>query len=176
MSDYEQGVFISYAWNGESEEMVDQIEQSLRERGIRIIRDKRDLDYKGSIGEFMERIGRGSCVIVIISDKYLRSPNCMFELVNIADGKDFHDRIFQNQGSLSAATYKQIAADLNLDASAFGQCLDSGKHRESIQADVKEGESMGVTGTPAFFINGRFLSGAQPFEAFKAIIDDELSN
>jgi protein-disulfide isomerase len=89
---------------------------------------------------------------------------------------DFHDRIFQNQGSLSAATYKQIAADLNLDASAFGQCLDSGKHRESIQADVKEGESMGVTGTPAFFINGRFLSGAQPFEAFKAIIDDELSN
>jgi protein-disulfide isomerase len=89
---------------------------------------------------------------------------------------DFHDRIFQNQGSLSAATYRQIAADLTLDAGAFGECLDSGKHRESIQADVKEGESMGVTGTPAFFINGRFLSGAQPFEAFKAIIDDELDN
>jgi hypothetical protein len=42
----------------------------------------------------MERIGRGNCVIVVISDKYLRSPNCMFELVEIADGKQFHDRIF----------------------------------------------------------------------------------
>jgi formylglycine-generating enzyme required for sulfatase activity len=94
MSDYEQGVFISYAWNGESEEMVDQIERSLRERGITIIRDKRDLDYKGSIGEFMERIGRGACVIVVISDKYLRSPNCMYELVEIAENKDFLDRIF----------------------------------------------------------------------------------
>jgi formylglycine-generating enzyme required for sulfatase activity len=94
MSDYEQAVFISYAWKGESEEIVNQIDRSLQERGIKIIRDKRDLGYKGSISEFMERIGRGSCVIVVISDKYLRSPNCMFELVEIADGKQFHDRIF----------------------------------------------------------------------------------
>jgi formylglycine-generating enzyme required for sulfatase activity len=94
MSDYEQAVFISYAWNGESEEMVNQIERSLQQRGIHIIRDKRDLGYKGLIGKFMERLGRGTCVIVVISDKYLRSPNCMFELVEIADGKQFHDRIF----------------------------------------------------------------------------------
>jgi formylglycine-generating enzyme required for sulfatase activity len=94
MSDYEQAVFISYAWNGESEEMVNQIEQSLQERGIQIVRDKRELNYKDLIGKFMERIGRGNCVIVVISDKYLRSPNCMFELVEIADGKQFHDRVF----------------------------------------------------------------------------------
>jgi len=94
MADYEQAVFISYAWKGESEEMVNQIERSLQERGIHIVRDKRDLGYKGLIGKFMERIGRGTCVIVVISDKYLRSPNCMFELVEIADGKQFHDRIF----------------------------------------------------------------------------------
>ena len=94
MSDYEQAVFISYAWKGESEEIVDQIDRSLQERGINIIRDKRDLAYKGSIGAFMERIGQGNCIIVVISDKYLRSPNCMFELVEIADGKQFHDRIF----------------------------------------------------------------------------------
>ena len=42
----------------------------------------------------MERIGRGDCVILVISDKYLRSPNCMFELVEIAENKEFHDRIF----------------------------------------------------------------------------------
>lgn len=94
MYDYEQAVFISYAWMGGSEEMVNQIERSLQERGIRIIRDKRDLGYKGLIGKFMERIGQGNCVIVVISDKYLRSPNCMFELVEIAENKNFLDRIF----------------------------------------------------------------------------------
>jgi hypothetical protein len=94
MSDYEQAVFISYAWGGEREEIVNQLDQALQKRGVKIIRDKRDLDYKGSISEFMERIGRGNCVIVVISDKYLRSPNCMFELVEIAEGKQFHDRIF----------------------------------------------------------------------------------
>jgi len=94
MSDYEQTIFISYAWGGEREDIVNLIDGALQERGIKIVRDKRDLGYKGSINEFMERIGRGNCVIVVISDKYLRSPNCMFELVEIAEGKEFHDRIF----------------------------------------------------------------------------------
>ena len=94
MSDYEHKVFVSYAWGGEREEVVNQIDKSLQERGIKMIRDKRDLGYKGSISQFMERIGQGNCVIVVISDKYLRSPNCMFELVEIAEGKQFHDRIF----------------------------------------------------------------------------------
>ena len=94
MSDYEQAVFISYAWGDEREEIVNQIDQALQTRGLKIIRDKRDLWYKGSISGFMERIGQGNCVIVVISDKYLRSPNCMFELVEIAEGKQFHDRIF----------------------------------------------------------------------------------
>jgi len=94
MQGYEQAVFISYAWGGEREEIVNQMDQSLQERGIRMIRDKRDLAYKGSIKEFMERIGQGSCVIVVVSDKYLRSPNCMFELVEIAENKQLYDRVF----------------------------------------------------------------------------------
>jgi formylglycine-generating enzyme required for sulfatase activity len=94
MEEHEQAVFISYAWGGESEETVNQIDQALQQRGLKIIRDKRDLGYKGSISAFMKRIGQGNCVIVVISDKYLRSPNCMFELVEIAEGKQFHDRIF----------------------------------------------------------------------------------
>ncbi|MCI0551819.1 MAG: toll/interleukin-1 receptor domain-containing protein [Anaerolineae bacterium] len=94
MQDYEQTVFVSYAWGGEREEIVNQIDKALEERGIKITRDKRDLGYKGSIKEFMERIGHGNCVIVVVSDKYLRSPNCMFELVEIAENKQFHDRIF----------------------------------------------------------------------------------
>jgi len=94
MQDYEQTIFISYAWGGEREEIVNKIDQALQNRGIKITRDKRDLGYKGSIKEFMERIGQGNCVIVVVSDKYLRSPNCMFELVEIAENKQFHDRIF----------------------------------------------------------------------------------
>lgn len=94
MAEYEHAVFISYAWGEEREEIVNQIDKALEARGIKIVRDKRDLGYKGFISKFMERIGQGNCVIVVISDKYLRSPNCMFELVEIADGKDFHNRIF----------------------------------------------------------------------------------
>jgi internalin A len=94
MEIYEKAVFISYAWGNESEEIVNQIDQSLQQRGLTITRDKRDLGYKGSIKEFMERIGQGNCVIVVVSDKYLRSQNCMFELVEIADNKQFHDRTF----------------------------------------------------------------------------------
>ena len=94
MSDYERAVFISYAWGGESEEIVNKIDQALQQRGLTIVRDKRDLRYKGSIGEFMARIGQGNCVIVVISDKYLRSENCMFEMVEIAGNKLFQDRIF----------------------------------------------------------------------------------
>ncbi len=94
MGNYENAVFISYAWGGEREEMVNQIDQALQKRGLKITRDKRDLGYKGSIKQFMEQIGQANCVIVVVSDKYLRSPNCMFELVEIADSKQFHDRIF----------------------------------------------------------------------------------
>ncbi len=94
MPKYEQAVFISYAWGGEREDIVDQIDETLQKRGIRIIRDKQTLGYRGSIKEFMERIGQGNCVIVVISDKYLRSPNCMFELIEIADNQQFHDRVF----------------------------------------------------------------------------------
>jgi len=94
MEDYEQAVFISYAWGGESEEIANQIDQVLQKRGLNIVRDKRYLRFKGSVKEFMERIGQGNCVIVVISDKYLRSPNCMFELVEIAEKKEFYDRVF----------------------------------------------------------------------------------
>ncbi|MEH1930466.1 COR domain-containing protein [Nostoc sp.] len=91
---FEKEIFISYAWGGESEQFVNQLDQTLQAKGITIIRDKRDLGYKGLIKPFMERIGRGKCAIAVISDKYLKSPNCMFELVQIAKNGEFYDRIF----------------------------------------------------------------------------------
>jgi Leucine-rich repeat (LRR) protein len=87
-------IFISYAWGGESEQFVNKLDETLQAKGITIIRDKRDLGYKGLIKAFMERIGRGKCAIAVISDKYLKSPNCMFELVQIAKNGEFYERIF----------------------------------------------------------------------------------
>ena len=92
--EFEKEIFISYAWGGESENFANNLDQTLQAKGITIIRDKRDLGYKGLIKQFMERIGQGKCVIVVISDKYLKSSNCMFELVEIAANGKFYDRIF----------------------------------------------------------------------------------
>lgn len=87
-------IFISYAWGGNSEEFVNKLDRAFQNKGITITRDKRDLGYKGLIKEFMEAIGRGKCVIAVINDKYLKSPNCMFELVQVSKNGAFHDRIF----------------------------------------------------------------------------------
>jgi hypothetical protein len=87
-------VLISYAWGGKSEEVANQIEQALKKRGIELVRDKNDLGFKGRIKAFMERIGRGKCIVVVISEKYLKSENCMFELVQIAKNSQFHERVF----------------------------------------------------------------------------------
>ena len=94
MSDNDRQVYISYAWGGESERIVNELDADLQAKGIMVVRDKRDLGFKGMIRDFMKEIGRGYAVIIVISDKYLKSPNCMFELVEIAKNKDFYDRIF----------------------------------------------------------------------------------
>ena len=57
----------------------------------------------------------------------------------------------------------------------FDDCFDNKKTLDKVKADMAEGQAVGVNGTPAFFINGRMISGAQPFENFKAVIDDELA-
>ncbi len=87
---------------------------------------------------------------------------------------EFHDRIFEGAPDASPEHLRRLATDAGLDVAAFEQCLQSGKHQARIQAGVELGSSLGITGTPAFFINGRPLSGAQPFEAFVKIIDEEL--
>jgi len=87
---------------------------------------------------------------------------------------EMHDKLFANQDKLTEVDLKGYAANLGLDTSKFNTCLSSGQFTDSVQADMELGQSMGVNGTPSFFINGKFVSGAQPFESFKAIIDAEL--
>ena len=86
-----------------------------------------------------------------------------------------HDAMFANQKKLAVDGLKLIAAGIvDLDTTAFNDCLDSGRFADTVAKDIKEGARAGVSSTPAFFINGRYLSGSQPFENFAEIIDDEL--
>ncbi|HMB79781.1 MAG TPA: thioredoxin domain-containing protein [Vicinamibacterales bacterium] len=87
----------------------------------------------------------------------------------------FHDRLFASPSKLSDADFKQYATDLGLNTAQFNSCVDTHKLKAQVDKDVKDGEEAGVNGTPAFFINGRMISGAQPFEVFKKLIDDELA-
>ncbi len=87
----------------------------------------------------------------------------------------YHDTIFENQSQLSVDSLKKWAVDLGLDAGQFNECLDSEKYGEEVDKDFADGQSYGVSGTPAFFINGRRISGAHPFSVFKTIIDEELA-
>jgi protein-disulfide isomerase len=87
----------------------------------------------------------------------------------------YHDRLFADQNKLSDGDLKQSAAELGLDTGRFNACVDSHKYKARVDADVQAGNEVGVNGTPAFFINGRMLSGAQPFDEFKRVIDEELA-
>lgn len=88
----------------------------------------------------------------------------------------FHNMIFDNQQDLSRDLYVSWAGDLEMDVDQFTACYDGQVHRDEITADYEYGRSLGLTGTPTFFINGRAVSGAQPVEVFKQIIDAELAS
>ena len=94
-----------------------------------------------------------------------------------AQGKfwEYHDRLFANASKLSDADLKAHAAAIGLDTAKFNACFDNKQLKPGIDKDIADGEAVGVTGTPAFFVNGRSIEGAQPFEAFKRVIDEELA-
>lgn len=87
-------VFVSYAWTDESFAIASQLRAALEEQGVRLLMDREEVRYKDSIREFMRRLGRGNAVVALISEKYLKSENCMFELLEIAAAGALRDRIF----------------------------------------------------------------------------------
>jgi protein-disulfide isomerase len=87
---------------------------------------------------------------------------------------EMHSKLFANQQALTVPQLKDHAKGLGLDDGKFGSCLDGGAKAKEVAASKKAGDEAGVNGTPAFFINGRLISGAQPFDRFKEIIDHEL--
>lgn len=99
----------------------------------------------------------------------------------------YHDKVFAEQLKLDGGTVKSTVSytvdDLkkwaqalgDVNAATFATCLDSGKYTAAVAADQAYGQSLGISGTPGFFVNGRVLEGAQPFAAFKRLIDAELA-
>jgi len=88
----------------------------------------------------------------------------------------YHDKLFESQGGLAFtnAKLKRYARESGLDVGAFAQCLDSGKYRQKVEEETRLGLQLGARGTPTFFLNGRMLPGAQPFEVFQAAIEEAL--
>lgn len=87
---------------------------------------------------------------------------------------EYHDELYNNQSSLGPALFTQIADKLKLQKDEWKKCTQDSQIIESVRKDQGEGISLGVTGTPTFFINGKKVVGALPFEKFKEIIDEEL--
>ena len=91
----------------------------------------------------------------------------------------YHDYLFNNQrgeneGAFADANLKSFAATLGLDQNKFNSCLDSEKYKKAVDDSTAAGQSVGVNGTPATFVNGKLISGAQPFSVFQKVIDEEL--
>ena len=88
---------------------------------------------------------------------------------------EYHDKLFANQQALDRPSLEKYAEELGLNMGKFKAALDSGKFKAQIDADKAESQKAGASGTPTFFINGNRLVGAQPVDAFKKVIDDELA-
>ncbi|TDI96342.1 MAG: hypothetical protein E2O73_13180 [Deltaproteobacteria bacterium] len=88
---------------------------------------------------------------------------------------EMHDRIFANQRQLSPEKYLEYAQEIGLDLDKFKRDSTSPDVKKRVDDDARQAASLGVTGTPGFFVNGRFLSGAKPFAAFKTLLDEELA-
>jgi protein-disulfide isomerase len=88
---------------------------------------------------------------------------------------EFHDALFANQKALGVDQLKATAETLGLDAAKFAACVEGGTHAATVAKDLREGMAAGVSGTPAMFVNGRFVNGLVPFEELKRIIDEELA-
>ncbi|HIG02363.1 MAG TPA: hypothetical protein EYQ66_13830 [Myxococcales bacterium] len=88
---------------------------------------------------------------------------------------EMHDLIFENQRDLSEAAYLRYAGQIGMDVDQFKKDMASASVKARVDADAAEAAKLGVTGTPGFFVNGYFLSGAKPFSEFKRVIDEQIA-
>jgi len=87
---------------------------------------------------------------------------------------EYHDQLFANQPSLGDEALKGYAEKVGLDPAAFRECFESGRYEDRVKQGMADGVALGVDSTPTVFINGRRVTGAQPYEAFAKVVEDEL--
>jgi protein-disulfide isomerase len=87
---------------------------------------------------------------------------------------EYHDKLFANQTKLTLDDLKQYAKDVGLDTAQFDKDLVDPGEKKRVDDDLAEARSLGINGTPAFFVNGHFLNGAKPFPEFVKVINAEL--
>jgi len=88
---------------------------------------------------------------------------------------EYHDKLFANQQKLQVDNLRQYARELGLDMDRFEKDMADLANKKAVDTDKAEAGALGVTGTPGFFVNGRFLNGAKPFEEFAKVINGELT-
>ena len=103
------------------------------------------------------------------------AANCVLEELGTDSFFAFHDIVYERQPRLSQANIAAWAQEVGLSESQLESCQNSGALEDEIFADLDEGSRYGVTGTPAFFVNGRLLVGAQPYQAFQSLIESALN-
>lgn len=130
--------------------------------------DKLEAEYKGKIAFIYKDV---PLPMHANAQKASEAAHCAG-----AQGKywEFHDVLAKSK-RLDIASLKQNAREMKLDASAFDKCLDSGDKAEIVKAHVAEAQALGLQGTPSFFINGRFFSGALTYEKLREIVDEEIA-
>jgi len=137
--------------------------------------------FKETFGQIDEKYIKTGKVKMVFRDfplSFHENAQKSAEAAECADeqGKfwEYHDMLFENQEKLSVEDLKRYAVELGLDKDKFDSCLDSEKYKDEVKKDFSDGQKYGVSGTPAFFINGKLVSGAQPFSAFEKVIEAEL--
>ncbi len=139
--------------------------------------------YEQTLGQIIEDYIETGKVKFVYRDFPLNSihPNAQkaAEAAECADeqGKfwEMHDMLFEKGVSGGVASFKQYAEDLGLDTAEFNDCLGSGKMALEVAKDMRDGQAMGIGGTPGFIINENLVTGAQPFSVFKQVIEGELA-
>lgn len=152
--------------------------------------------YTETLGELKEKYINTGKVLFVLKDFPIESihgaAQKASEAVECAKDQnlwsEMHDKIFEEQNKMGSGTIqftveeiKDWASEIGLDSDTFNNCLDSGKYEQEVQQDFANGVTLGITGTPYFFIGTQELGyitivGAQPFSVFKQLIDSELEN
>ncbi len=88
---------------------------------------------------------------------------------------ELHDWLFANASNISVDSMAAAMAELEADTDLFRACVEQNTYAEQVRGDAMEARSFGITGTPGFLVNGRVITGAQPYEAFETVIDEELA-